>query len=116
MVPSATMASQESSLSGSMCPRWVANCPWALIEDSVSGAILKLTISAPQPFRNSRRDGVMLFSLGIFSNGAQHAHVGKAAAQHSSQRGADLLVRGLRVCIQHSLRCQDHAAQAKSAL
>src|ERR1700733_9317277 len=103
MIPSAPMASQESSLSGSICPGWVANGPWALAGDWVNGVALKLTIRAPQPFRNSRRDGVMLFDLSIFSNGAQHARVRKAAAQHSSQRGADLLVRGLRVCIQHGL-------------
>jgi 3-oxoacyl-ACP reductase-like protein len=58
----------------------------------------------------------MLFGLSIFSNGAQHANVGKAAAQYSSERGADLLVRGLRVCVQNSLGRQDYAAQAKSAL
>ena len=82
----------------------------------MSGAALKLTIRAPQPFRKSRRDGVMLFGLSIFSNGAQHANVGKAAAQNSSQRGADFLVRGLRVYVQNGLRCQDYAAEAKPAL
>src|ERR1700734_2330254 len=58
----------------------------------------------------------MPFGLSIFSYGAKHAHVSKAAAQDSSKRGADFLVRGLRVYVKNGLRSQDHAAEAKSAL
>src|SRR5580704_13114649 len=79
-------------------------------------AALKLTIRAPQPFKNSRRDGVMPFSLSIFSNGSQHTNMGKAPAEHSTQSLADLLIGGRWVSIENSLRRQDYAAKAIPAL
>ena len=82
----------------------------------IQSAAPKLTIIAPQLFRKSRRDGVMLFGLGIFSDRSQHASVRETAAQDASEGVADLLVRGIRVYIENSLRRQDHAAEAKSAL
>jgi hypothetical protein len=58
----------------------------------------------------------MLFPLGILSNGSEHASVGKAAAQDATQSVSDFLVRGRGLYVQHRLRRQDHATQAKSAL
>src|SRR4051812_5341476 len=62
-VPSDPTAIQESSCPGSTCERWVSNGPWAMANGENNDAALKLTISAPELFRNSRREALMLFSL-----------------------------------------------------
>src|SRR5215469_8360187 len=116
MVPSAFTASHESSCFGSMCESRVPNGPCPTSNGSISGAVLKLTTSAPQLFRKSRRVAIVLAPVGILSNGAHHAHVRKATTQHAAQRIPDLVVRSVWFRIQYTLRRQNHAAQAVAAL
>ena len=54
--------------------------------------------------------------LGIFANGAQHAGVGEAAAQHAAERDADIVVGSLGLAVEDSLGGEDYATQTKAAL
>src|ERR1700676_3366360 len=111
-MPSPPIANQESSLSGSIEEGRLRDRPWP----SATGAALKLTIRAPQPFKKSRRDGVMSFRLSIFPNGPQHTNMRKAAAENSPKSFVDLLIGRLWLSIENSLRRQDDAAEAIPAL
>src|ERR1700678_3314949 len=59
-MPSAPTANHESSFSGSMCEGCVSNGPCPCADSRLSDPALKLTTSAPQLCRKSRRDRVML--------------------------------------------------------
>src|SRR5437868_2851954 len=61
-VPSAATAIHESSLVGSIWERWVSNGPCAFANGPAIDAALKLTIRAPELFRKSRREQLMLSS------------------------------------------------------
>src|SRR3990172_3876714 len=137
------MAIHESS-----CPPIRASCvpngPCANVSSSATAAALKLTISAPAPFTNERRDnpapasasrasGVMRITLsaaclavarglfrrakaGIPLDGAQHPCVREAPAQHGRERLLDLRVGGIGRPVEKRLRGQDDAVQAEAAL
>src|SRR5579863_8389942 len=113
-MPSAPIANQESSLSGSIEEGRLRDLLWP--SAGVMDAAPKLTIRAPQPFKKSRRDGIMSFRLSIFPNGPQHTNMCKAAAENSPESFADLLIAGLWVSIENTLRRQDDAAEAIPAL
>src|SRR6185312_252821 len=106
-VPSAATASQESSCFGSMWEAWVSNGPCAC----AALKLLKLTMRAPPVARNSRRE-----TMGIPPDGAHHAVVGVAAAEHAAEGGADLLVRCAGIGVEDGFSGEDHATEAVAAL
>ena len=114
-MPSAPMASHESSLSGSICEGWVPNWPLRMAED----------YERPGAEAHDQR----ATALQEVTTGRSHAfcprHIfeWRAACERGQSSGttlpqsvADLLVRGVGFRIEKSFRRQDHAAQAISAL
>src|SRR5437879_6209500 len=99
-----------------MCESCVANCPWPPAAFHAPSPALKLTISAPAPFKKSRLEGFMKPRVGVFSDRLQHSGMRKAAAQDTAQRLSKLLVASPRVHVQRSLCCQNHAAEAVPTL
>src|SRR5438874_12508847 len=115
-MPSALSAIHESRLFGSMCMGCVANWPCPPAAFHAPSPAVKLTISAPAPFRKSRLVGFMEPRLGVSSDRLQHAGMGKAAAQHATQCLSNFLVARPRVYVQRGLCRQNHAAEAVPAL
>src|SRR5262245_1118333 len=84
----------------------------------------KVTTSAPEVLRKSRREKVSIFmvmsSLGHHFRGAldrlDDARVGAAAAQVVGERGSDLFVARPLVPCQQLGRLHDHAVDAVAAL
>ena len=104
-------------------------------------AMLKVTISAPVPFKKDRRENPALlraasasgvseslsaaissigFSSGHFLSGvfdgSKHSHVREAPAQNARHPLLNFCLGGFRILIQKSLRGQNDAVQAKTAL
>src|SRR5215469_9965334 len=79
-VPSAATAIQESNFEGSIWEACVSNGPWANANEVAREAVLKLTTSAPEPLRKSRREKLMLSS---------HSHIYglPAACVHARSSG-----------------------------
>src|SRR5947209_5159889 len=99
-----------------MCELCVANCPCPPAAFDAPSPALKLTISAPTPFKKSRLVGSMKPRVGIFSYRFHHAGMRKTAAQHTAQRLSKFFISCSRIHVQRGLCCQNHTAQAISAL
>src|ERR1039457_1427104 len=113
ILPSAPITSHVSSLESSTCGPFADDSPFDCARNDVG---LNVTISAPQPFRKSRRDGIMFPRVGILPYRSQHSSVREAAAQHATQSVTNLDIGCVRIHIQHGFSGQDDAAQTKSAL
>src|SRR3954463_7107313 len=126
MLPSAPTAIHESSRRGSMWDGCVPNGPCAPALGRTEAAP-NVTTRTPDVLRKSRREkpartkascasGVTLHLLPVARDGAKHADVGKASAQHRRHRLPQLGVGGFRVLIEKRFRRENHTAQAEPAL
>src|SRR5262245_2117838 len=110
----------------------VSNGPCANAKEAPADAAPKLTISAPEPRRKSRREkparanasraSDVILAMASPLRGrvpldrTHHPRVHEAAAQHGRERLLNVGVGCLRVLIEERLRREDHAAQAEAAL
>lgn len=58
----------------------------------------------------------MVSRVRIPADSAQHARMGEATTQDSSQRIADLTIGGARICVENGFSGEDYAAETISAL
>src|SRR5215470_11677597 len=119
-VPSCATAIQESSCDGSGIP----GASSSAAKRSRAGKRLKLTMSAPPAFSNSRRESSDVFIALLLSNllsrgaldRAENARVRAAAAEIPRERFLDVGVARLRLFVEQRLGAHDEAVGAVAAL